>query len=55
MLHCIIPSIINLELTNKCNLNCIFCDRPVLKRSMKIGDMDENLLISILESVSIMW
>ncbi len=51
MLHCIIPSIINLELTNKCNLNCVFCDRPILKQSMKIGDMDENLLISILESV----
>jgi len=51
MLHCVVPSIINLELTNKCNLNCIFCDRPVLKRSMKMGDMDENLLISILESV----
>ena len=51
MLNYIIPSILNLELTNKCNINCIFCDRPILKQSMKLGEMDENLLISILESV----
>jgi len=46
MLRCIIPSIIKLELTNKCNLNYIFYDRSVLKRSMNMGDMHENLLIS---------
>ena len=38
------PWIINLELTNACNLSCIFCDYPVLKRKMSIKEMDERLL-----------
>ena len=46
-----IPSIVNLELTNRCNLECIFCDHSTLKKNMRLGEMDENLLESILISL----
>lgn len=39
------PWIINLELTNACNLACVFCDHPVfLASGMKTRTMDPGLL-----------
>lgn len=46
-----VPWIINIELTNACNLECVFCDHPLLKKDMKLGEMDDELLIKILEDV----
>lgn len=45
------PWIINVELTNACNLECIFCDHRILKKKMKIREMDDSLLIKILKDV----
>ncbi len=45
------PSIVNLELTNRCVLECVFCDHAALKKTMQIGDMSEELLAGILESL----
>ena len=42
------PWIINVELTNRCNLECVFCDHRALKSKMTIADMDEGLLAKIL-------
>jgi radical SAM protein with 4Fe4S-binding SPASM domain len=47
----IIPSIINLELTNRCNLECVFCDHPALKRTMRKGDMPVDMLEGLLEGL----
>ena len=44
-----IPWIINLELTNACNLECIFCDHKDLKKQMKIKNMATGILKKILE------
>jgi len=48
----IYPSIINLELTNACNLECTFCDHSVLKSKMVVHDIDNNLLLKILTDIS---
>ena len=45
------PWIINVELTNACNLECIFCDHPIFKKNMKIKEMDDQLLIRVLTDV----
>lgn len=47
----LIPQIINLELTNRCNLVCGFCDRQLLVKTMSVGEMDPALLRQILNSV----
>ena len=47
----LIPEIVNLELTSRCNLNCVFCDHARLRKTMRLGDMDTALLVSILESL----
>lgn len=46
------PSVLNIELTNACNLNCIFCDHHILKESMAIKELDCSLLKKILDDVS---
>ena len=46
------PAIINIEITNACNSKCIFCDRPILAKRMKIVDIDSALLKKILSDVS---
>ena len=46
------PSIINLELTNACNLECAFCDHPILKRTMAVHDIEDNLLEKVLTDIS---
>ncbi len=43
------PSIVNLELTNRCNLECVFCDWPQLKDNMVLRQMDQSLLVNILQ------
>ena len=43
--------IINLELTNACNLECVFCDHVILKKEMSIKSMDNKLLTKILSGV----
>jgi len=45
------PWIINLELSNACNLECVFCDHPVLKKEMVIKEMDDCLLSKIFSDV----
>jgi radical SAM protein with 4Fe4S-binding SPASM domain len=40
--------IINLELTNACNLKCVFCDHPEWKKKFDVHDMDDQLLAKIL-------
>jgi len=42
------PWIINLELTNACNLECIFCDHKDLKRKMRIQAISNGLLNKVL-------
>lgn len=41
------PYIIDIELTNDCNLNCKFCSRRIMKRD--IGYMTDNLFKSIMK------
>ena len=50
-----IPWIINLELTNHCQLGCVFCDHPVLKNKMRLGSMDDSLLLKIQSDVERDW
>lgn len=45
------PEIINVELTNACNLACRFCDHPQLKKRMKIANMPENILVKVLSDI----
>ena len=52
MRNTIVPSIVNLELTNACNLECVFCDHTTLKNKMTICDIDESLLNKILSDIS---
>ena len=47
-----IPSILNLELTNACNLACVFCDHPRLKARMARAEMDSGLLEKVLRDMS---
>lgn len=47
----IVPGIINLELTNRCNLECVFCDHPILKRTMRKGEMSAELLRSLFDGL----
>jgi len=46
------PWIVNLELTNACNLECIFCNHRELKKSMKIKSLDEAILRNILSEIT---
>ena len=48
----IIPFIVNVELTNRCNMECVFCDHQNLQNRMRIGDLEESLLCSVLESIA---
>jgi len=45
------PAIINIELTNRCNMECVFCDHASLAGKMRIGEMGEDILRRILDSV----
>jgi len=47
----VMPLILNIELTNRCNLACRFCDWKRLSVSMRPGSMDTQLLQDILASV----
>lgn len=49
----VLPQIINIELTNRCNLNCVFCDHGRLKGRMKLGQFDSALLTKILDACSV--
>lgn len=42
------PWIVNLELTNACNLECVFCDHRILKKRMRIQNMGASLVRKIL-------
>ncbi len=50
-----IPWIINLELTNLCQLECVFCDHPVFKKKMRLGCMEDSLLRKILSDIDRDW
>lgn len=45
------PWIINIELTNACNLECCFCDHAVLKKKMAIKYMDDSLLKKVFSDI----
>ena len=45
------PWIINIELTNACNLECCFCDHAVLKKKMAIKSMDDSLLKKVFSDI----
>jgi radical SAM protein with 4Fe4S-binding SPASM domain len=47
----ILPQIVNIEMTNRCNLECTFCDHRDLKSRMRTGDFDTDLLSSLLGSL----
>lgn len=49
------PWIINLELTNLCQLECVFCDHPVFKKKMRLGCMEDALLRKILSDIERDW
>jgi len=42
-------SVLNIELTNSCNLHCVFCDHRILKHKMEIKDIESFLFEKILE------
>ncbi len=46
------PDIVNIELTNACNLECVFCDWPALRKNMKIGAIDTSLLEKIVSEAA---
>ena len=48
---CESPWIINIELCNACNLDCIFCDHSSLKKQMIIMEMEVQLLLKILSDI----
>lgn len=48
----LMPSVINLELTNRCNLRCVFCDHSSLEGKMRPGEMKTSLLVKLLNEVS---
>ena len=50
-----IPWIINLELTNLCQLECVFCDHPVFKKKMRLGCMEDSLVRKILSDIDRDW
>lgn len=43
------PQVIGIEVTNKCNLECIMCPRQEMKR--EIGDMDIGLFKKIIDEI----
>lgn len=45
------PWIINLELTNLCNLSCVFCDYRNLKKGMVIKEMSDELIKKIFSDI----
>ena len=47
----LVPEIINIELTNACNLSCKFCDYRNLKNRMKTQNMEEKTLFRILSQL----
>jgi radical SAM protein with 4Fe4S-binding SPASM domain len=47
------PWIINLELSNACNLECVFCDHPIFKKKMDIREIDDSLLSKIFSDVRV--
>jgi len=47
----LVPSIVNLELTNQCNLECVFCDHASLRKTMHLGQMDDKVLDLLLQSI----
>ena len=46
-----IPWIINIELTNACNLECVFCDHKDLKKHMLLAEMDNSVLEKIFSDI----
>ncbi|MCP3928524.1 MAG: radical SAM protein [Bacteroidetes bacterium] len=46
------PEIVNIELTNACNLSCEFCDYVNLKKKMKVQNMPESVLLKILSELT---
>jgi radical SAM protein with 4Fe4S-binding SPASM domain len=44
------PLLVDAELTNKCNMTCLFCDRQLMKR--KQGFMDETLFRKIIDDIA---
>jgi len=44
------PSVIGIEITNRCNLDCLMCPRQNMTRS--IGDMDMTLFKKIIDEIS---
>lgn len=48
----LVPEIVNLELTNRCNVACVFCDHADLKDSMAMGDMSSEMLMGILDGLA---
>ncbi len=51
--HSLRPWIVNLELTNTCNLACIFCDHSsFVAKGMACHDMDSTILESALRGLS---
>ena len=45
----VIPEIVDLELTNRCNLDCVMCPRVMQK--IRMGDMSRQLLDRVLDEV----
>lgn len=44
------PMLIDVELTNNCNMSCLFCDRQIMKRER--GFMDEALYKKIVDDIA---
>lgn len=43
------PLHVDIELSSRCNLNCVFCDKQHLLQPGQLGDMDEELFRNIVD------
>jgi len=44
------PLLVDIETTNKCNLNCVFCDRQLMRRAL--GEMSFNFFMQIADKMT---
>ncbi|AAS97480.1 radical SAM/SPASM domain-containing protein [Nitratidesulfovibrio vulgaris] len=46
-----LPRVVNLELTNRCDMGCVFCDHAAMRGTMRMGDMPPERLDAIVDQL----
>lgn len=46
------PIHLDIEMSSRCNLNCVFCDKQPLIKAGQLGDMQESLFTKIIDEAS---